>query len=525
MSTPIGWTRRDLLAHLGRTAGAATMYQAMAALGFVAIPAAYAGAPKLPGGSGAGKKVVIIGAGIGGLTSALELGKAGYECIILEATSHVGGRNRTARRGDVLPEYDSSQTCDFDDAPHLYFNCGPARIPYHHTALLSYCRELGVALEPFVNDNHAAYLHNTKAFGGQPQRQHKILTDTHGTIAELLAKAINKDALDYSLSKEDADKLLEMVRAFGDLGDDYRYRGSNRAGLADGDGILSSPNGPGPIPIPTKELVDSGLWQWLQFPQNWDFNATMMQPVGGMDNVPKGFERAIGPRILRNAPVIKITNHDKGVTVVYKDGGKRQEVKADFCINNAPTHLVSGIDNNFSSRYRTALKEGAEWGKLFKIAFQAKRRFWEEDSQIYGGISWTDQDILQLWYPPHGFHQQKGIMLGSYQWDDKLAERWARLKPAARLEAAIAQGEKIHPGYGGMVEKGLSVAWSKVPYMFGCSAEWSDAARAQHYPTLVAAEGAHYMVGDQISFHGGWQEGAIRSAHRVIEDIARRVAA
>lgn len=525
MSTPTGWTRRDLLVHLGRTAGAASMYQAMAALGIVAIPAAYAGAPQLPGGSGAGKKVVIIGAGIAGLTAALELGKAGYECMVLEATDHVGGRNRTVRRGDVLTEYDSKQTCDFDDAPHLYFNAGPARIPYHHTALLAYCRELGVALEPFVNDNHAGYLHNTKAFGGKPQRQHKILTDTHGSIAELLAKAINKDALDQSLTKEDADKLLEMVSQFGDLDKDYRYRGSNRAGTADGDGILTSPNGTGPIRIPTKELVDSGLWQWLQFPNSWDMNATMMQPAGGMDMIVKGFEKALGNRILRNAPVTKITNVEKGVTIAYKDQGKTKVVNADFCINSAPTHLVGGIDNNFSSRYRTALKDGAEWGKLFKIAFQAKRRFWEEDAQIYGGISWTDQDILQVWYPPHGFHKAKGIMLGSYQWDPKKGEAWGKLKPAARLAKAIAEGEKIHPGYGDFVEKGLSVAWNKVPYMFGCAPEWTPEARNKHYPTLVQAEGAHYMVGDQISFHGGWQEGAIRSAHRAIDDIAKRVAA
>lgn len=499
------------------------MYQAMAALGVVAVPAAYAGTPKLPGGSGAGKRVAIIGAGIAGLTAALELGKAGYECIVLEATGHVGGRNRTLRRGDVATEYDSTQTCDFDDDPNLYFNAGPARIPYHHEALLGYCRELGVPLQPFINDNHAAYLHEAKAFGGKPQRQHKILTDTHGSIAEMLAKAISHDALDRTLTKEDADKLLQMLRDFGDLDAEYRYRGSNRAGLADGDGILTNPNGPGAIRIPTKELVDSGLWKWLQFPVIWDMNATMMQPVGGMDQIVRGFERKLGPIILRNAPVTRITTGNDGVTLRYKDQGRSQELRCDFCINSAPTHVVAGIDNNFSAAYRTALAKGAEWGKLFKIAFQARRRFWEEDAQIYGGISWTSEDILQIWYPPHGFHSPKGILLGSYQWDPDKGERWGRLKPAARLAKAIAEGEKIHPGYGGMVEKGISVAWNKVPYMFGCAPEWSPEARARHYPTLVAAEGAHYMVGDQISFHGGWQEGAIRSAHRAVEDIARRV--
>lgn len=518
------WTRRDFLTRLGRTAGSASMYHAMTALGLIAVPPAYAGPPRLPAGSGQGKSVVIIGAGIGGLTAAHELTKAGYACTLLEASARAGGRNRTARRGDQLLEIDSEQVCDFDDEPHLYFNCGPARLPYHHEAVLGYCREFGVALEPFVNDNRGAYFHSTKAFQGKPVRSSTIMADTRGLISEMLAKAVHGKALDQPLSTEDGERLLGLLRAYGDLDDQRVYKGSRRRGQL-GDEILA-PGQPQP-PIGLSELLKSDFWQApMVFTELWEQQPTMMQPVGGMDMIVKGFERSLGDIIKRKAPVTRIVNGEQRVKVIYRDGesGREQEIEADFCINNAPAWIVSGMRTNLSARYREALAS-IHAGKLFKIAFQGKRRFWEEDDQIYGGISWTDQDILQLWYPPHGFHQKKGVILGAYQFDPKKGEQWGRMQPAERLAAAIAQGEKIHPGYGKMVEKGLSVAWHKVPYQLGCAPEWTEDARAQYFPVLREPEGRHYLVGDQMSYVTGWQEGAVRSAQVVVEHIHQRVAA
>jgi monoamine oxidase len=62
-------------------------------------------------------------------------------------------------------------------------------------------------------------------------------------------------------------------------------------------------------------------------------------------------------------------------------------------------------------------------------------------------------------------------------------------------------------------------------HMLGCSAGWSEENEKAHFATLQQAEGRHYMVGDQISHHSGWQEGAMRSAHLALGDIDRRVQA
>ena len=95
-------TRRRFLERVGMAGGSVALYETMTALGLINLPEAWAGPPQLPAGSGAGKKVIILGAGIGGLTAAYELTKAGYKCQIIELTERPGGRNHTARRGTVL---------------------------------------------------------------------------------------------------------------------------------------------------------------------------------------------------------------------------------------------------------------------------------------------------------------------------------------------------------------------------------------------------------------------------------------
>src|SRR5260370_10721980 len=94
-------------------------------------------------GTGHGTKVVVLGAGVAGQSAAYELRGAGYDVTVLEARDRVGGRNWTIRNGTKVDMTDGSrQVCEFD--PGNYFNCGPARIPSHHQALLGYCKELGV---------------------------------------------------------------------------------------------------------------------------------------------------------------------------------------------------------------------------------------------------------------------------------------------------------------------------------------------------------------------------------------------
>ena len=117
-----GLSRRDLLSLIGVTAGSAVMYQAMTSLG-LAAESGYKGAIKLEGDA-KGASVLILGAGLAGMTAALELRKAGYKVQMLEYNGRAGGRNWTIRGGDTFTELGgATQNCAFDEG--LYIN--PAR--------------------------------------------------------------------------------------------------------------------------------------------------------------------------------------------------------------------------------------------------------------------------------------------------------------------------------------------------------------------------------------------------------------
>ncbi|MGH8171911.1 MAG: FAD-dependent oxidoreductase, partial [Rhodanobacteraceae bacterium] len=213
-STATRTTRRDLLRMIGLSAGGAAMYQAMSGLGFAreskfAGPIDLSGAPR-------GASVLILGAGLAGMTAAYELRNAGYRVQVLEYNARAGGRNWTLRGGDTYTELGgATQECHFDKG--LYINPGPWRIPYHHQNILHYCRTFGVALEPFVQVNYNTYLHSASAYGGKPQRVRSYLADFNGSIAELLAKSVNQHGLDAPLGAEDRDALLDALRNWGAL--------------------------------------------------------------------------------------------------------------------------------------------------------------------------------------------------------------------------------------------------------------------------------------------------------------------
>src|SRR6187551_3546666 len=111
-------TRRAFLERLSASAGAVMTYEAMTALGLIAIPTMNAGAFELRG-QNSGTEVLILGAGLAGMSVAWELGKLGYNCTVLEGRQRAGGRCHTVRAGTVSEEDGPAQTAAYDEG--LYF--------------------------------------------------------------------------------------------------------------------------------------------------------------------------------------------------------------------------------------------------------------------------------------------------------------------------------------------------------------------------------------------------------------------
>ncbi len=519
-------SRRSFLHRVAAVGGYGAAYSAMVTMGLMATPAAAATLPQLSPTVGRGKHVVILGGGVAGLVNAYELERAGFKVTLLEARNRLGGRNWTLRGGSKIEMIgEADQTVQFSD--DVYMNAGPARIPSHHEGVLAYCRKLGVALEVEVNASRSAMIWDKAANGGKPVQMRQAINDTRGYVSELLAKAINKGALDQELSAEDRQRLLPFLKSYGDLATDMTFKGSERSGFSQIPGTAGQLAIARP-PVAFHDLLGNAQPGQTLYDESVYQQATMFQPVGGMDRIPAGFERAIVSPMIRNAEVTQIRQDETSVTVTWRDRttGKTEVLAADYSIVTIPLVVLAKIDTNFSPEVQQAIA-AVNYDFSNKIAFEAPR-FWERQ-QIYGGMSFVGGETNLVWYPSAGMHSERGMLLGAFISGARGKDFAAR--PIAE-QIAMARGavETLHPGHGQDLEKPAVINWSKIPFNLGSWPNYSgrgvwEEGHIDHpsHRLLNQPHGRAYFSGAHLSQMPGWQEGAVASAHRTIGLIADRV--
>lgn len=519
-------TRRSVLEHIGLMGGLGASFGAMHALGIAGVAQAQ-DMSVLPAGLGKGRHVVVLGAGIAGLTSAYELEQAGFLVTLLEARTRVGGRAWTVRDGDRIEMIgEETQTARFSEG--VYFNAGPARIPSFHQGLLGYAKKFSVPLEVEVNSSRSAYVMGDD---GSKIRMRTAINDMRGRIAELLAKAIGKGSLDAELSAADREKLMPFLKAYGDLGDDGKFIGTERSGFGTAPGAGATFASPSTA-MPLDQLLANQQLPFTLFEDNLYMQATMFEPVGGMDRIHVAMDRALRRPALRGAEVLRIRQRSSSVEVVYRDkaSGAAETVVADYMICTIPFPVLAKIDTNVTPRLKRAIA-GVKYDYSNKVAFESPR-FWEKD-QIYGGISFVGGPTALIWYPSAGLHSDRGMLLGCYC-SGLDAEEFQKRPIAEQIAFSRSVVDKLHPGHGADLVNGLAVNWHKVPYSLGPWPDWNAGGPngrqegridTEDFRFLQAAEGRIYFATAALSQTPGWQEGGIQSARAQVLALARRVTA
>ena len=462
-------TKREFLQGFACVSGLSAVMAALDAWDMSIASAATA--PPVLSGRADGTRVLILGAGIAGLTTAYELTERGYDCRIIEARSFAGGRCQTARNGFRLDEMGGeSQVCEFDEGQ--WFNTAAWRIPAHHKSLIHYCREFGIPMQTLTSSNESTYLLYENIEGplaGRRVRRREVMMDMRGYTSELLAKLAHQGALDGELTADDKEQLIEYLVAEGYLDpDDLAYRGTTERGWAvDFAGPLE-PGQPSEA-LALQELLQSGLGNTFAAVSSFERPYTMLQPVGGMDRIAAAFEERVGHLIIHHAEVRELRQNEQEVQVHYRDAlsGDLVTETGDYCVTTIPLSVMRNIPNDLSDRCKAAIG-GATQSQVGKLALQMNRRFWEEDDAIFGGSSQTDLSGGSVIYPSHGFLGEKGIVQAYYVFGGT-ADSVGGMAPGQRTERGLANGEKLHPGqfrrhYDG---KALSVDWKRVPYSLG----------------------------------------------------------
>ena len=559
-----------------------------------------------------GKRAVIIGSGVAGLTTAYELleSVSGMEVTVLEANNRTGGRCLTLRTGDTLTEdedsklfnskADETQLVRFqrplgDGEPYL--NAGPGRIPSSHKRLLGYLKDFGVELEVYVMNSGSNMSQMTAGpFAGKPVVNRRLDHNTRGWLAQMVyqnaSELIAHDNPNMSMDDKQqlTNNLQSLMITFGELSGQGNYQvsvspdgqdgvGADRAGFSVLPGVDS---GVVTEAFGLNELLTSEFWRKTKVYQSEDFlwQPTLFQPVGGMDKVQHAFAQqvaALGGRIHLNSPVKEIDWDDVNkefVIRVSKMGSEDYEIyRADYCFSNAAIPFLKemlsknlqGLDHDegfdkcfklgLDAVYKAQFDQGCdddEFTARFlacttKVGWQADRYLWQGspmcshfdnaiggstsgvlDSEIgvvpiFGGISWTENPITQIWYPSTGYQDQKGTLTGCYNFS-RHAFDMGKKTVTERLELARDGARLFGQAFGDGLEYGVAIAWQNMPYIKGGWAQWhtvgkSDKESVGHFNKLIQGTSIDgdenvnfFIVGDQLSSLPGWQEGAIASA-------------
>lgn len=574
-----------------------------------------------------GKKVVIIGSGVGGLTTAYELlaQKSGAKVTVLEALNRTGGRCLTLRTGDVLTEDEDSQLFTSKPGkpqvvrfkrPHgdaePYLNAGPGRIPSGHKRLLAYLQKFSVDIQVYVMNSESNLVKmNEGPLSDLPLVYRRLDHNTRGWLAQMvhgsakqLIMANNFCADDKKIDDLTA-KLESLMITFGELDKDGKYQvnagddglenGVTRAGYTELPGVSAGVTAP---PIQFNTLLNSEFWKRTRFYQPVDFlwQPTLFQPVGGMDQVQHAFAQqvaSLGGTIHLNSPVKKIRWNERKqkYIIAVSQVGTEDTIKyeADYVFCNAAMPFLkkmlakglqtqetnTGFENDFKEalhavytaqftpekvvrqtpkgpKTREPQKDGYIPRFLActtKVGWQANRELWQgtgpkaiidsnsgeeinviDQSEvgvvpIFGGISWTEHDITQIWYPSNAYHDVKGTLTGTYNFAD-IAYRWGKMEVKERLKNAREGAAEFGVKFAEGLHDGLAIAWQNMPHIKGGWTDWDavgDETDAPKYFNSIAqgtgvwqdgklSKPNFFVVGDQISSLPGWQEGAIAAA-------------
>ncbi|XP_035850175.1 L-amino-acid oxidase-like [Sander lucioperca] len=446
--------------------------------------------------------VVIVGAGMAGLTAAKLLQDAGHKVTIIESSGRVGGWVETYR----------------NEEEGWYAELGAMRIPSTHQITLWFAIEMNIKLNEFIMyDPNTFYLVNgllkkTYIVQNDPDvLKYNVTPSEKGKSAdELLQQALQKvkdyvqtNGCEAALKKYDHYSVKEYLKEEGDL--------SSEAIRMIGD-LLNE-----------ESLMYTALTEMIYDQTDINDNTTYYEVTGGSDLLPKAFLNVLDVPILLNSKVKRISQSNKGVVVSYQTGQQSSltDLSADVVLvtTTAKAALFIDFDPPLPIRKMEALR-AVHYDSSTKIILTFSEKFWEKDG-IRGGKSITDGPSRFIYYPSHSFptNEKIGVLLASYTWSDEsllfLGASDEDLKELALRDLAKIHGERVKSLCTGVVVK----RWSADPHSLGAFALFTPYQHLEYSKELFKSEGRVHFAGEHTAFPHAWIETSMKSAIRVASNI------
>ncbi|HET7187648.1 MAG TPA: FAD-dependent oxidoreductase [Gemmatimonadaceae bacterium] len=472
---------------------------ALAAAAAVALPPGTLRAHSAPrlAARGTRKRVVVLGAGLAGLSAAHELIAAGHDVVILEARLRAGGRVYTLRE-------------PFSDGLHA--EAGATRISELNDWTMKYVQQFGLALEPFKSSGLRDVYHL--------RGQRVIVAD--GTSVDWPV-ALTAEERRLGLAGMRTKYLGPALEAIGDAGfpDPPAERLHDIDALTYYGYLRRQGASPAAIDLLTmgsnyneREYV-SALMRlrnlgWRLKTQRWT------KIVGGTDNLPKAFAATMADRIHYGTAVVRIEQSTTGVRIAALRAGVPVVYEGDCVLCTIPLPVLHhmGPQPAFSAQVHSVIR-ALKYAETTKVFVQTKTRFWEAEGM--SGFGTTDRPIQEVWNMTAGRQSSRGILLAYMTGENAI--RTSRMPPEERVRWGAGEIDRLFPGTLAALEGGTSYSWGTDPWARGAYALSAPNQMRELQTVLRRAHGRVYFAGEHASAWPGWMQGALESGNHAARAI------
>jgi monoamine oxidase len=473
------------------------------ALAFAALHASWPKTRALvekPENARAQKRVVILGAGLAGLSAAYQLTRSGHDVTILEARSRAGGRVHTLHE-------------PFADGLHA--EAGAMFIPESHDLTMQYVRLFRLPLIPIPAGKRqpAYYLRGKRINPNQAGRVNWPLDlspeekrlGLGGMTEKYVMPAVremgNAEALNWppeALKKYDRMTYAEFLRSQGASNDAVRLLRLNDADLT-GDGV---------------DRV-SALMVLREAALN--LNSGQLYTIrGGTDLLPQALAARLESKIRYGSPVVRIEHDTRGVRVTYAQAGAHEAIAAEYLICTLPFSILKEVEVSpaFSSAKQRAIRE-LPYTSAARVYLQSRTEFWAGEG--LGISAYTDLPVMAIVNSTLNQRGTRGI-LDSYMTGEQ-SRRVTQMKETERLMFTLREVEKVYPAIRKNFEGGTSVCWDEDRWARGAYAWFEPGQMSELLPHIARVEGRIHFAGEHASSWPGWMQGAFQSGHRAAREI------
>jgi len=437
------------------------------------------------------KKVIVAGAGIGGLCCGYELMKKGHDVVVLEASGRHGGHVFTGRDG-------------LSDG--LYADLGAEHITKPgYERYWEYTKEFNLEVLYYPRRDNLLRRIDGKFYSEEMLSDPSVLKKFGFNEKEIQFLSQNPWTEFRTLyNKPYLDKFTDEYQPFGvgfdnmdaiSLTDVYKKDGASAAALR----FIGS----------TSSSALFELWQAAIL----KLRGVPLAPPklyrlkGGNQTLPTEFAKRLGPRLKLNAPVLSIKHGQSGVTVRYKEFNEEKEISADFLVNciPPPAFRTIPVEPALPAEKQYAI-DNLTYDSYARVVFQASSKFWLDDKiSIYMDLD--HPDIYNIWHSADEVNTHRVVLLGS-------------CPGGISAQRALAGFREIYPGKRDTIEFATIRDWTKENFAYTCERlPFPINELKKFWPNIILPHGRIYFAGAYADNLNWGMEASTRSANRVANEI------